>query len=103
MLSTSLLKHGTQPVHSIKELEYLKSKFPENIRLLVAKKGEKMLAGILIFVFESVAHTQYISVSSEGAKIGALDLLISQSIDDFEGKNSITLVLAFLRRTMESS
>ena len=45
-----------------------------------------MLAGILIFVFKSVAHTQYISVSSEGAKIGALDLLISQTIDDFEDK-----------------
>lgn len=84
ILSVSLLKHGTQPVHSIKELEYIKSKFPSNIELIVAKKAGIIQAGILLFVFNTVVHTQYIAVSSGGKDYGALDLLISEAIDKFE-------------------
>jgi len=87
ILSVSLSKHGVLPVHSIEELTYLKSKFPNNIELLLARKGEKIVAGILLFIFRSVVHTQYISVSDDGANIGALDLLISEAIDSFEEKN----------------
>lgn len=87
MLRSTLAKHGTQPVHNLEELEYLKSKFPKNIQLRVAKIDNDIVAALVLFIFKSVVHTQYISVSLEGGKVGALDLLIAQTVDNFQELN----------------
>jgi hypothetical protein len=83
-LLVSVLKnnHQAQPVHSIDEITYLKSKFPENIRCHIAKKDNEIVAGIVIFKTNRVAHCQYIAASYEGKKIGALDKLIDHVINN---------------------
>lgn len=87
LLCNSLAKHKTKPAHSVKELVYLKSVFPLNIELKIAEKDERVLAGVLLFLFNNVVHTQYISVSDDGGAVGALDYLIDNIISSFETKN----------------
>lgn len=87
LVTASLLRHGTKPVHSIEELKYLKYNFPNNIELKVAKKDDVIHAALLLFIFDNVVHTQYISVSSDGGSFGALDLLMAETIDKFQSLN----------------
>jgi hypothetical protein len=68
-------KHGTHPVHSFEELRLLASRFPDNIRLFTVKQNDTMLGGTLVYETRQVVHTQYISASSEGKRLGVLDLL----------------------------
>ncbi len=75
LLSAVLKKHNTTPVHSVSEIKNLKEKFPQNIRLFTAEKESTIYAGILLFIFGKVVHTQYLASSAEGRKCGALDFL----------------------------
>ena len=43
-------KYDTLPVHSLEEIQLLKQKFPENIQLFVAEKGETMLGGTVLYL-----------------------------------------------------
>lgn len=79
--------HQAVATHSFQEIEYLKSQFPDNIRLFCTLKDDKIFAGCLIFETDTVAHTQYISASEEGKESGALDLLFDHLINNvFEKK-----------------
>ncbi|MCQ2132840.1 MAG: GNAT family N-acetyltransferase [Bacteroidaceae bacterium] len=81
ILEQTLLEcHGVRPVHSIAELELLMSRFPNEIKLYVARLDEKILAGSLVFDCGKVVHTQYLAASVEGKQLGALDLIINQLI-----------------------
>ena len=68
-------KHGAKPVHSIDEITFLKSKFPNNIRQFNVYKEDKIVAGTTIFESENVAHSQYISGNSDKNELGSLDFL----------------------------
>ncbi len=73
-------RHGVTPVHSQRELELLASRFPKNIRLHTAMRGEELLAAALVYVHGTVAHVQYNANSDEGLRIGAGDLLFDTLI-----------------------
>lgn len=81
---TELLKekYGSHPVHTLSEIKLLQSRFPENIRLFVAKDGQEIVAGTLIYDTGTVAKTQYIASSAQGRALGALDMLFSTLMDD---------------------
>jgi hypothetical protein len=75
-------RFGANPVHSSDEIALLKEKFPRNIRLFVAKDSKGgICAGTLLFITDTVAHTQYISATDEGRRSGALNLLFTQLLD----------------------
>ncbi|WP_345871577.1 hypothetical protein [Shewanella algae] len=80
----SVLKsqHNTQAVHSQQEIKYLMEKFPDNIKLYVAKRNDVVLAGTVIFESEFVAHAQYLANSDFGKSCGALDIVIDTLISD---------------------
>lgn len=75
-------RHHTTPVHSCAEMEYLRAKFPDNIRLFVSCLEDTPLAGVVIYESAHVAHAQYIASSSEGRETGALDIIFSHLIND---------------------
>lgn len=75
-------KYGAKPVHTESELELLKARFPEQIKLYMSYKGEEALGGTLIFDTSQVAHTQYISASPEGKSDGALDILFDYILNN---------------------
>lgn len=74
-------RYNAKPVHTANEMKLLMSRFPNNIRLYVAKMNGEIVGGTLIYVTPQVVHTQYISASVEGKKHGALDLLFDYIIN----------------------
>lgn len=74
-------RYNAKPVHTACEMKLLMSRFPNNIKLYVAKMNGEIVGGTLIYVTPQVVHTQYISASVEGKKHGVLDLLFDYIIN----------------------
>ena len=77
-------RHGTKAVHSSEELKLLHSRFPKNIKLLAAYYQEKMIAGTVLFIYDNAIHTQYLAANETAREIGALDLTISNVIEEYK-------------------
>ena len=69
--------HSLSPVHNVDEICLLQSRFPEQIVLRCVISKGKVIAGVLLFLFGSVAHAQYIASNSHGRSVGALDFLFN--------------------------
>ncbi|WP_338926788.1 GNAT family N-acetyltransferase [Mycetohabitans endofungorum] len=83
MLTDILLaRHGVTPTHSLSEIQLLRERFPESIKLHTCFEGSEMLAGIVMYLSGNVAHAQYIGANPRGRKLGALDLLFTDLIDN---------------------
>jgi hypothetical protein len=81
-------KYDAKPVHSLEEIQLLKSRFPKNISLFMASMADGTpLGGAIIYDSSPVAHTQYISASPEGKRLGALDLLFYHIINNVYAKS----------------
>ncbi|WP_261791658.1 GNAT family N-acetyltransferase [Campylobacter lanienae] len=85
MLLNSVLQkqHGVNAVHSAEELKLLYSRFPQNIKLFVAKFNKEIIAATLLFIYDDLVHTQYLAANEKAREIGALDLLIKTLMDEF--------------------
>lgn len=76
-------KYGAKPVHSLEEIKLLHSCFPENIRLFVTSKSDGTpLGGAVIYECGATIHTQYISASAEGKRLGAIDILFDHLLNN---------------------
>ena len=85
ILSENLrLKYGATPVHSVSEMRLLKDRFPQNIRLYMTYQGDVPLGGTILYLTSQVVHTQYISASLEGKRLGALDLLFDHLLNEVD-------------------
>ena len=71
-------KYGIKPVHSLQEIELLRSRFPENIILYEAVKDGQVIAGVVLYLSSQVVHAQYSSATPEGKSLGAIDLIYEQ-------------------------
>lgn len=81
-------RHGASPVHTVGEMELLRGRFPENIRLYTARTGGRLLGGILMYYAGPVAHNQYTAISSDGFRSNALEAIIDHIIrHECEGRN----------------
>ena len=66
-------KYATHPVHSLEELTLLYSRFPNSIRLFMAYNNKGIaIGGTIIYEMPRVVHSQYISASPEGKRLGAI-------------------------------
>lgn len=79
-------KHGASPVHSVREITMLASRFPEQIGCVCAIINNKVEAGTLLFKTTTTHHLQYIASSELGYAVSALDLLLNTCIS--AAKNS---------------
>lgn len=77
-------RHNTHAVHSAEELKLLHDRFPDSIHLYAAVKKNNIIAGTVIYEYQTVVHTQYMAANDEARKIGALDLVISTIIDYYK-------------------
>ena len=75
-------KHFANPVHTLQEINMLKSKFPKNIRQFNVYFKDKIVAGTTIFESKNVAHSQYIASSESKNELGSLDFLHYYLITD---------------------
>ena len=75
-------RHGTSPVHGARDLEHLSTKFPDEISLYTALIDSEVIAGTLVFQTPTCWHSQYIASSAAGAGAGAVDLVLTEAIND---------------------
>ncbi|MGA7438407.1 MAG: GNAT family N-acetyltransferase [Luteibacter sp.] len=80
MLAEVLRRHEAVPTHSLAELELLRSRFPDEIVLHEAHRGDELLAGVLVYDFGHTVHTQYLAASAAGRACGALSLLLADLV-----------------------
>jgi hypothetical protein len=69
-------RHGIVPVHTPEEMERLAAAFPDNIKLFTARRGGRLLGGVIVYETPTVAHAQYIAGSEEGYEDHALDVVV---------------------------
>ncbi|MGL4333432.1 MAG: GNAT family N-acetyltransferase [Bacteroidales bacterium] len=83
ILSCNLIyKYATHPVHLVEEMRLLINFFPDNIYLHTVELAGEVLAGVVVYLSEKVAHVQYISASEKGKELGALDYLFHHLISE---------------------
>jgi hypothetical protein len=74
-------RYGTAPTHTGTELEALAQRFPGFIKLYVAMESSELLAGVVVYETETVAHTQYIAASRKGRERGAVDAIVVELLE----------------------
>ncbi|WP_246011680.1 FemAB family protein [Flavobacterium piscinae] len=79
-------KHNANPVHTVEEIIYLHSKFPENIKQFNVYFENEILAGITLFVFKNGVKSQYGATTSLGEKMRALDFLFITLLNEYKDK-----------------
>lgn len=76
-------RHGARPVHTLEEMTLLKGRFPEQIQLVGAYNADgALIAGTLLYLTDTVAHSQYIATTAEGRETHALNLLFRQLVPE---------------------
>ena len=75
-------RYGSKPVHSLSEIELLRTRFPKNIELFTAtESGGEILAGVVIYRCGQVAHSQYTAASPRGKELSVLPGLYRSIMD----------------------
>ncbi|GGD28227.1 hypothetical protein GCM10011343_18010 [Flavobacterium orientale] len=82
-------KHQASPVHTLAEIHYLTSKFPNNIRQYSVYEEDEIIAGITVFESDYVVKSQYGATTKRGETTRALDFLFIHLIEKYknEGKS----------------
>lgn len=79
-------RHGVHAVHTGEELKLLHDRMPKNIHLFAALKDGNMIAGTVVYEYDSVVHTQYMAANDEARVIGALDLAVATVIEKYKDR-----------------
>ncbi|MBD5371620.1 MAG: GNAT family N-acetyltransferase [Bacteroides sp.] len=75
-------RHDARPVHALEELELLKRRFPQHIRIHTCADSDGIQAGICVFDTGRVAHCQYIASTAQGRDRGLLTALFHHLITE---------------------
>lgn len=71
-------RFGQRPVHTLKEMELLKSRFPENIIQYNAYLDDMIVGGITFYKMKHVLHGQYSGTNDVGKRTGAMEAIYDQ-------------------------
>ncbi len=74
-------RHNASPVHSVAEIQILHERFPDAIRLIIAKIGADLVGGILLFLSNRVSRVQYSATTEHGRAACATDPVMEYAID----------------------
>jgi hypothetical protein len=75
-------KYGVSPVHSLEEITFLATKFPNLIRLVTATVNSEVAAGAVLYESAQVVRAQYLAGNADARAFGLLDLVIRAAIED---------------------
>lgn len=64
-----------KPVHTLEEMELLKSRFPKDIIQYNAYRKGRVIGGITFYVTPQVLHGQYSGTNDEGKEYGAMEAI----------------------------
>ncbi len=68
-------RYGSSPVHSLEEITLLHSRFPKEIRLFNVYLADRLVAGMVFYIINGVAHAQYTGNTPEGMHSNAIAFL----------------------------
>lgn len=71
-------KYQAQSVHTLEEIELLKSRFPNEIVQYNAYLDGKIVGGITFYVMGHVLHGQYSGTTDDGKRLGAMEAIYDQ-------------------------
>jgi hypothetical protein len=74
-------RHNVDPVHSLAEIQFLAAAFEDQIECIGAYSNGTIVGGVVLLLSPLLAHVQYSVSSHVGMTIGAMDILISHSIE----------------------
>ena len=75
-------RYNVNPVHSLTEISYLKSKFPNQIKQYNVYLKDMIVGGVTVFETDNVIHPQYISGNKAfNNELGGLDFLYNNLIN----------------------
>ena len=74
-------KYNVAPTHTKEEIELLAARFPQNIHLHGAYRGEHLCAGVLVYENTNVAHVQYIAGEDDAKREGALECIFDDLLE----------------------
>lgn len=77
-------RHGVDPVHSCEEMQMLRNRFLDNIRVFVLRMdgAETPQAGVCVYDTGIVAHSQYIATTPQARELNLLTPLFHHLITD---------------------
>ena len=77
-------RHGVNPVHTCGEMQMLRDRFPQNIRVFVSRlDGEDVpQAGVCMYDTGTVAHAQYIATTPQARELNLLTPLFHHLISE---------------------
>ena len=68
-------RFGAKPVHTLAEMQLLKSRFPENIIQYNACRDGRVIGGLTVYLSRQVVHGQYSATNDEGKACGAMEAI----------------------------
>lgn len=68
-------RFGAKPVHTLGEIQLLKSRFPKEIIQYSAYKDGHIIGGLTFYITQQVVHGQYSSTNAEGKEFGAMEAI----------------------------
>lgn len=74
-------KYGVRPVHTLEEITYLHTMFPDQIECIAGTLGDEVVAGMILFRMPQVAHVQYSSATPTGQDAEALTVVTKDAIE----------------------
>lgn len=88
ILNEQLFKrHHVRPVHSLKEIQLLAERFPQNILQKVCyDQQNKLLAGVVLYLTPQVVHLQYMVASDEGLQRRVLNVLMQHLLNEWQSQ-----------------
>lgn len=84
-------RFNTTPIHTLEELSRLQFIFPEQIVVHAVYDREEMIAGVLYFIKNSIAKSQYAASTALGFKTRAMDFLYQESLKYFKSMDVTAL------------
>jgi hypothetical protein len=84
ILEPVLARHGVRPVHSLAEIELLRSRFGDDITLRGAYLDGTLVAGSVLYRYGHVLHSQYSAAADAGRDAGALDLVFASLLEELQ-------------------
>jgi Acetyltransferase (GNAT) domain len=75
-------RHDTRPTHTPTEMAVLARRFPDQISLVGGFYEGRLIAGVVVYETEVVAHAQYIGACEEGYELHALDAVMEHLLTD---------------------
>ena len=87
-------RHGVRPVHTLDEIRLLQSRFPHNIRCLIATRTQgsdapSVEAGAILYQSRNAVHVQYTHATPRGREDGAQDAVLHAAMEYYRNETSV--------------